>query len=124
MLHRQGAGLILGCATASIVLLHAVYPAMKRLTARPRPMDVENCFPHALSPLDRYSFPSGHVMTLTAALVPILNASPTTWPLALFAWISMAWARLAVGHHYASDIVAGTMLGAAVSAGLVYCIAP
>jgi membrane-associated phospholipid phosphatase len=35
----------------------------------------------------------------------------------------MAWSRLAVGHHYASDVAAGTIMGAAVSGLFTYWIA-
>jgi membrane-associated phospholipid phosphatase len=55
---------------------------------------------------------------LTAALAPIVIAAPRVWPYALVIWASMAWARLAVGDHFASDVAAGTLIGAGVS-GLI-----
>ena len=68
-----------------------------------------------LETLDEHSFPSGHVMTLTAALVPIVLALPATLPLSLGAWCAMAWARLASAHHYPSDIFAGAGIALVVS---------
>lgn len=121
--HPHDALAILGCATASILLLHSVYPIVKRTTARPRPRDVEAMFADSIPTLDRYSFPSGHVMTLTAALTPILHSAPRTWPIGVAMWAAMAWSRLAIGHHYASDVAAGTILGAAVSGAVTYCLA-
>jgi undecaprenyl-diphosphatase len=121
--HPEDAVTTLGCATASILLLHSVYPVVKQATARPRPRDVEAVFPESIPTLDRYSFPSGHVMTLTAALTPIVHSSPTFWPVGLAMWAAMAWSRLAIGHHYASDVAAGTILGAVVSGAVTYCVA-
>lgn len=123
LFHPHESATIIICAGASILLLHCIYPAMKRATARPRPRDVEAAFPDSIPPLDKYSFPSGHVMTLSAALTPIVYVAPRAWPLGLAVWAAMAWSRLAVGHHYASDVAAGTILGAAVSGFLTYWIA-
>jgi undecaprenyl-diphosphatase len=122
LFHPHQALTIVLCAAASILMLHCIYPAMKRATARARPRDVEAVFPDSIPTLDKYSFPSGHVMTLTAALMPIVYSAPRTWPLGLAAWAAMSWSRLAIGHHYASDVAAGTILGAAVSGALAYCI--
>lgn len=123
LFHPHEAATIIICAGASILLLHCIYPTMKRTTARPRPRDVEADFPDSVPPLDKYSFPSGHVMTLTAALTPILHIAPRAWPIGIAVWAAMAWARLAIGHHYASDVAAGTIIGAAVSGFLTYWIA-
>ena len=124
LFHPHEAGLILACALPSVALLHVVYPPLKRFTARPRPRDVKSIFPEWHHPaLDRFSFPSGHVMTLTAALTPIVYVTPRTWPVAVVAWVAMAWSRLAIGQHFASDIAAGTILGAAVSGVWTYLIA-
>jgi undecaprenyl-diphosphatase len=109
-------------AAASILLLHCVYPSIKRSAARPRPRDVGIACPDAPPPLDRYSFPSGHVMTLTAALMPIVLAAPRVWPYGLATWAAMAWARLAVGDHFASDVAAGTLIGAGVSGLIAYWV--
>lgn len=122
LFHRREAVTIIICAAGSILLLHCIYPSVKRATARPRPRDVEATFADFIPTLDKYSFPSGHVMTLTAALTPIVYAAPRTWPLGLAVWAAMAWSRLAVGHHYASDIAAGTIMGAVVSGLFTYWI--
>ena len=123
LFHPRDALIIIGCAAASILLLHSVYPTVKRATARPRPRDVKAMFADSIPTLDRYSFPSGHVMTLTAALTPIVHTAPGAWPIGVAMWAAMAWSRLAIGHHYASDVAAGTILGAAVSGAVTYCLA-
>jgi undecaprenyl-diphosphatase len=109
-------------AAGSILLLHCVYPTIKRSAARPRPRDLGLACPGAPPPLDRYSFPSGHVMTLTAALLPIVLAAPRVWPYGVATWAAMAWARLAVGDHFASDVAAGTLIGAGVSGLIAYWV--
>jgi undecaprenyl-diphosphatase len=118
----QGAAAVALSAGASILLLHCVYPTIKRSAARPRPRDLGIACPGAPAPLDRYSFPSGHVMTLTAALLPIVLAAPRVWPYGLAIWAAMAWARLAVGDHFASDVAAGTLIGAGVSGLIAYWV--
>jgi len=122
VLRPKGAAAVALSAATSILLLHSVYPAIKRRAARPRPRDLGIACPDAPPPLDRYSFPSGHVMTLTAALAPIVLATPRVWPYAIATWAAMAWARLAVGDHFASDVAAGTLIGAGVSGLIAYWI--
>ena len=102
-------------AAINIVLMHSVYPTIKRFAARARPFRAYGDLKPLLATLDEHSFPSGHVMTLTAALVPIALALPETLPLALGGWFAMAWARVASAHHYPSDILAGAALALAVS---------
>ncbi len=117
--------MILGCgargcyaviaAAINVGFIHSVYPMIKRHAARQRPFQAYSDLQPLLATLDEHSFPSGHVMTLTAALVPIVIAIPGTLSLSLAAWCAMAWARLASAHHYPSDVVAGAAIALAVS---------
>ena len=109
------AWLVVLIAAINMVLMHSVYPMIKRRAARLRPFRAYADLKPLLATLDEHSFPSGHVMTLTAALVPIALALPETLPVALGAWLAMAWARVASAHHYPSDILAGAALALAVS---------
>jgi membrane-associated phospholipid phosphatase len=102
-------------AAINVGLVHSVYPAIKRRAGRRRPFQAHADLESLLETLDEHSFPSGHVMTLTAALVPIVLALPATLPLSLGAWCAMAWARLASAHHYPSDIFAGAVFALLVS---------
>ena len=55
------------------------------------------------------------MMTLTAAMLPALIHNPVlAWFAAPF-WILMAWSRMACGHHFPSDVLAGTLLGLAAA---------
>jgi undecaprenyl-diphosphatase len=106
------------------LLLHAAYPVIKRIVARPRPYQRDTTLVPLLPVLDENSFPSGHAMTLPAALVPLVLAFPQTLDLAFAGWLLMAWARLASAHHYPSDVAIGTMLGVCVSYPIsVYALA-
>ncbi len=117
--------LILGCgfrgfimmitAAINVGLMHSVYPTIKRRAGRRRPFQAHADLKPLLATLDEHSFPSGHVMTLTAALVPIVLAFPSALPLSLGAWFAMAWARLASAHHYPSDVFAGAAIALVVS---------
>jgi undecaprenyl-diphosphatase len=95
---------------------HIVYPLIKRYLARPRPFEKDLSLIVAAAPLDRYSCPSGHVMTATAVFLPF---ALTSLPLAcglLVIWCLLAWARIILGHHYASDLMVGVAVGAASAA--------
>ena len=91
--------------------LHVLYPVIKRRFKRPRPFAADPSLPSLLRTLDEHSFPSGHAMTLVGVLTPIV----LLWPAALLSAVIMAcgmfWSRIATGHHYPSDVLAGATLG-------------
>jgi undecaprenyl-diphosphatase len=110
--------------TLNVLLLHCVYPVIKRRVARPRPYQHDATLVPLLPALDEHSFPSGHAMTLTAALVPLTIQYPQTIGVACATCLLMAWARLASAHHYPSDVAVGTALGVCVSYPIsVYALA-
>lgn len=102
-------------AAINIGLLHTFYRSIKRRTARPRPYHADPALVSLLRVLDEYSFPSGHAMSLTGALVPVVMAFPDALLGSLMLWGAMAWARVASAHHYPSDVLAGTALGVIVA---------
>ena len=105
---------VIAIAACNIALLHVFYPAVKRRVGRPRPFHVDHTLSSPVDVLDEHSFPSGHVMTLTATLVPITYADPgsTVYLTGLLA--AMAWARMASAHHYPSDVLAGAVFACAI----------
>jgi membrane-associated phospholipid phosphatase len=105
--------LVIGLLNA--VVLHSVYPLIKRRVARPRPYQRDATLVALLPVMDQHSFPSGHAMTLPAALVPLVLVFPQTLGLAYATWLLIAWARLASAHHYPSDVAVGAALGVSVS---------
>jgi undecaprenyl-diphosphatase len=109
-LGRSGLRVVL-VSICSVALLHCVYPYVKRRVERPRPFQIEPALGSPLAVLDEYSFPSGHVMTLTATLVPIMYVTPGSTVPGTVLLAGMAWARVATAHHYASDVGAGAFFG-------------
>lgn len=102
-------------AATSIAILHCFYPLLKNRISRSRPYQILPELNPLLPTLDRHSFPSGHAMTLTAAFTPfVLAFSGTMWS-ATPIWAAMAWSRIASAHHFPTDILGGTILGAAVA---------
>jgi undecaprenyl-diphosphatase len=103
---------------------HVIYGVAKRVIGRKRPFERDPALQPLARVLDRYSFPSGHCMTLTAVLIPIVHAAPRVWPVAFGALAILSWCRLAAAHHYPSDVIAGIGLGAAVAVPLAYALVP
>jgi membrane-associated phospholipid phosphatase len=64
---------------------------------------------------DSHSFPSGHATTAIAGAMAVSRVWPEArgvwWTLALL----IAYSRIYLGHHYPTDVIAGAVLGAAVS---------
>jgi undecaprenyl-diphosphatase len=89
-----------------------IYKILKRHFARPRPYvacpDIRAC----TRSLDEHSFPSGHTLHAVAFSCTLCAYWPAlgwiVWP---FAGL-VALARVVLGLHYPSDVVAGAAIGA------------
>ena len=101
-------------AGVNAVLLHAVYPVIKRGFGRRRPFQADPRLPSLLDTLDAFSFPSGHTMTLAGVLTPVVMLWPASALSATLVGLGVAWSRVATSHHYPSDVVAGAALGIGV----------
>lgn len=102
-------------AALNAALLHALYPIIKKRFGRKRPFHIDASLPSLLKTLDESSFPSGHAMTLTGVLAPIVLAWPAMTLSAVAMMCAMAWSRVATAHHFPSDVVAGVALGAGIA---------
>lgn len=102
-------------AGLNAALLHMLYPIIKRRFRRKRPYHVDARLPSLLKTLDEHSFPSGHAMTITGVLAPIVLAWPAMTVSAIVIVLSMAWSRIATAHHYPTDVVAGIALATALA---------
>lgn len=110
-------------AALSLAVAFAVYPPLKRLLARERPCAQDCSLADLCAPLDRYSCPSGHAMTAAAFGVPIIIAAPlAAAPIVVAGWLLVSWSRIALGHHYISDILIGTSIGGAIAAAITMLI--
>jgi undecaprenyl-diphosphatase len=110
-----GAISVIVAASVSVGVLHCIYRPLKRWFSRPRPFDALPDLKPLLPVLDKHSFPSGHAMTLTAVLVSLPIAYPGMFFGYFALWTTMAWARIAVAHHYPSDVLAGSALAVLIS---------
>jgi undecaprenyl-diphosphatase len=90
---------------------HCFYPFIKKRLARLRPCDYDRSLNLAVKVWDRYSCPSGHVMTSIVVAVPLAVGFPSLLPAIVVACLSIAWARISLGHHYLSDLLLGALLG-------------
>ena len=107
---------ILASSAASLGIAFTIYPSTKRFLARTRPCEYAPALASGPEPLDRYSCPSGHAMTAAAYAVPIVAAWPAAAPIVIAVWGVIGWSRVAVGHHYVSDVLLGSILGAGIAA--------
>lgn len=103
-------------ATAGVAAAHGASVAVKRVVRRPRP-DHPDVVVHCGTP-SRLSFPSAHATSTTAAAVLFGSLLRRTGGGVAAALLvpPMALSRLVLGVHYPTDVVAGSVLGAAVAA--------
>ncbi len=99
-------------ATAGVALAHGASIGVKRVVRRPRPDDPS--VQVGVGTPSRLSFPSAHATSTTAATV--LFGALLRRPLVAVVVPPMALSRLVLGVHYPSDVLAGSLLGAAVAA--------
>lgn len=107
---RVPAALCIGLSAAGAGLANT---GLKLLLSRPRPE-------LGLTVASGYSFPSGHAMGAAAVYLAIGLALARQWPAKRRVWLSgavalilaMGLSRLALGVHFASDVLAGWLLGA------------
>jgi undecaprenyl-diphosphatase len=100
-----------GCAALTGVL---VFKALKSISRRQRPCQLEpHCWSKILPP-DKFSFPSGHTMTAFSIALVISYFYPSLEGPMYFLAISIAVSRIVLGMHFLSDVLAGAVLGSAL----------
>ena len=117
--------LLLLRADAALAVLHiagtglactVVYKLLKRGTLRPRPYQVQASIAQGASPLDSFSFPSGHTLHAVGFSIVTLGYYPSLAALLVPFTLLTAASRVVLGLHYPSDVLAGATLGALLGA--------
>lgn len=112
---RWNAPWIFVTAVINAVILHIIYPMLKKRFRRRRPFQVDSGLKSLLETLDEHSFPSGHVMTLSGVLLPVTLSLPGALVPAITLMATMAWSRIATAHHFPGDVLAGALLGTMIA---------
>jgi undecaprenyl-diphosphatase len=112
-----------GAAGSAAILGIFVFKALKRLSRRPRPCQLQpHCWATILPP-DQFSFPSGHTMTAFSIAMVVSYFYPTLeWPLYFLA-LSIGLSRVVLGMHFLSDVLAGGLLGSALGVASIVTFA-
>jgi undecaprenyl-diphosphatase len=94
-----------------------VFKALKRLSQRPRPCQIEpHCWSRVLPP-DQFSFPSGHTMTAFSIAIVVSYFYPSLEGPLFFLAVSIAVSHVVLGMHFLSDVLAGILLGVRLGCG-------
>lgn len=101
--------------STNLLAAFTLYPLLKHGLARARPCDYEPLLARVAEPLDHYSCPSGHTMTVVAFSITVLFAWPEGAIFGAPLCLAMGWSRIALGHHYPTDVFLGGAIGAAVA---------
>jgi undecaprenyl-diphosphatase len=116
--------LLYGVAALPAVLVMAatgvagalIYKWLKTRLVRERPFIRHAGIQRAMTPLDRYSFPSGHTLHAVSFTWQACAHFPElAWVLVPLAGL-IATSRVVLGLHYPTDVLAGAALGAALAA--------
>lgn len=105
------------------IIERSCYKIFKGMFKRNRPPEAIPGFKSVVEPSDRFSFPSGH----TSAAFLVASIFTYFFPLAgivLLPWaVSVGIARVVLGVHFPSDVLAGAFMGFsifAISAALIF----
>ena len=113
----------IGAAGSAAVLGILAFTALKRLSQRPRPCQIEpHCWSKVLPP-DRFSFPSGHTMTAFSIALVVSYFYPSLEGVLFFLALSIAVSRIVLGMHFLSDVLAGVVMGVALGCASITAFA-
>jgi len=112
-----------GAAGSAAIAGIIVFKALKLLSHRPRPCQLEpHCWSKVLPP-DKFSFPSGHTMTAFSIALVLSYYYPSLEGTLLFLALSIGFSRIVLGMHFLSDVLAGIVLGVALGCAAITAFA-
>jgi undecaprenyl-diphosphatase len=101
----------LTAAAAAFAIELPVYKIMKQFVKRDRPFEILTGVHGRVKPSDRFSFPSGHTAAAFLMATLVGNSYPCLFPV-MGAWaLAVGVARIYLGVHYPTDVLAGMCLG-------------
>jgi len=122
LLHGPEAWLPMAAMLLSGAVGVIIYVAIKRRTARLRPLHRNDRIHASVAPLDQYSFPSGHTLHAVNFGIQLVAFEPAlVWLVLPFALL-VAASRMVLGLHYLSDVLAGAGIGAVIAAACLMLI--
>jgi undecaprenyl-diphosphatase len=92
-----------------------LYKWLKGKTLRPRPYEVRQEISLTGTPLDKFSFPSGHTLHAVIFSMVALNYYPQLAVILMPFAIMVGLSRVVLGLHYPSDVLAGALIGVAIA---------
>lgn len=99
-----------------------LYKWMKRTFVRERPFIRHRGICLAATPLDRYSFPSGHTLHAVSFTWQAVAFAPELGVVLIPFAALVAASRVVLGLHYPTDVIVGAGIGAALGAiGTALC---
>ncbi len=98
-----------------------LFRVLKKASGRQRPCVHESPRWFNISPPDEFSFPSGHTITAFAVSTCVGMFCPELFGVLLFFAASIALSRIILGMHFLSDVLAGSVIGAALGTA-AFCL--
>lgn len=92
-----------------------LYKWLKGKTLRPRPYEVRQDIWLTGTPLDKFSFPSGHTLHAVVFSVVALGYYPALSIIVVPFTVMVGLSRVVLGLHYPSDVLAGALIGASIA---------
>lgn len=92
-----------------------LYKWLKGKTLRPRPYEVHQDIWLTGTPLDKFSFPSGHTLHAVVFSLVATGYYPQLAIIVVPFAVIVGLSRVVLGLHYPSDVIAGALIGATIA---------